>query len=53
MPKSGIGNQLTNADFLKFQKRITPANTLFSFSNYPDENQLIKLINEKITTKYP
>ncbi len=37
MPNSGVGKMLTNDKFLEFQKRITPFNTIFSFSNYPDE----------------
>lgn len=53
MPKSGVGNQLTSKDFINFQKKITPANTIFSVSNYPGKEKLIKMIAEKIEKKYP
>lgn len=53
MPKSGVGNLLTTPNFLRFQQNITPYNTLFSFANYPDSDQLIALISKKIATKYP
>lgn len=53
MPKSGVGNKLSTSDFLRFQQKITPHNTLFSFANYPDPDKLIGLISKKVATKYP
>ena len=33
MPSTGLGNVLTNDQFLKFQQRITPNSTIISMSN--------------------
>lgn len=52
LPSSGIGNILTDKNFSAFQQKITPFNTVFSFSNYPDEQKLIDLITKKIQSKY-
>jgi len=53
MPRSGVGNELKTADFLRFQQKITPHNTLFSFANFPDHEKLTNLISQKISAKYP
>lgn len=33
MPSAGLGNVLTNDQFLKFQQRINPHSTIISMSN--------------------
>jgi hypothetical protein len=53
MPSTGMGNVLTNKEFLKFQQKITPHNMLISISNITDVDRTIKRIIEKIKIKYP
>ena len=37
MPKSGLGNTLSNEDFLNFQRKfLTPHGTIISLSNFND-----------------
>jgi len=53
MPNFGMGNVLTNNNFLKFQKRICPENVIISMSNLSDSQKYINRIKEKIQQKYP
>lgn len=53
MPGKGVGNTLTNAEFLKFQQKITPKNMIISMSNITDPTAFIQKIKTKITQKYP
>ncbi len=52
MPSRGVGNTLVNAEFLKFQKKITPRNMIISMSNINDPNNFIEKLKQKIKTKY-
>lgn len=36
MPSSGLGNVLTNEQFLAFQQKINPHSTIISLSNLSD-----------------
>lgn len=53
MPGRGIGNTLTNNEFVKFQQKITPKNMIISMSNISDPNAFIQKIKDKIKQKYP
>lgn len=53
MPSKGIGNTLTNQEFLKFQQKITPKNMIISMSNISDPQAFIQKIKHNIKTKYP
>lgn len=53
MPGKGVGNILTNTEFLKFQQKITPHNMVISMSNIANPDQFVAKIIERIKTKYP
>ena len=41
MASHGNGNVLTNKNFLKFQQKIVPSQTIISMANLPDSQKLI------------
>jgi predicted Zn-dependent peptidase len=54
MPNSGLGQILTNEDFLDFQRKfITPHKTVISLSNLKNPDEVIKSIKRKIKEDYP
>ncbi len=54
MPKSGLGNVLSNDAFLKFQREfLTPFGTIVSLSNFRDPHAAILKIKQKIRERYP
>ena len=53
MPSAGLGNILTDKEFLNFQQKITPTNTIISMSNINNPDETIASIISKIKQKYP
>lgn len=53
MPVAGLGNVLTNQNFLKFQEKIVPENTIISLSNIKNPDEAIASILTKIKERYP
>lgn len=53
MPSKGVNNVLTNVEFLKFQEKITPKNTIISMTNIANADEVIVNILQKIQTRYP
>lgn len=53
MPSKGVNNVLTNVEFLKFQEKITPKNTIISMTNIANADEVIANILQKIQTRYP
>jgi len=48
MPNAGLGNTLTNEQFLAFQQKINPHTTIISMSNLSDPEKYIQIIKNKI-----
>lgn len=48
MPSTGLGNILTNQQFLDFQQKINPQSTIISMSNLSDPEKYIQIIKNKI-----
>lgn len=44
MPGKGVGNTLTNKNFLEFQQKITPKNMIISMSNISNPTDFITSI---------
>ncbi len=53
VPLSGLGNVLTNSEFLAFQRKISPKNIVISLSNVSNPDDTVKTILYKIKTQYP
>ena len=54
MPSKGVGNVLTNSQFLAFQKKfITPHDTVISMSNIRNPDELVSHIKRKIAERFP
>jgi len=54
MPSNGLGQILTNKDFIDFQKKhITPHDTVISLSNVKNPEKVIAEIKKKIKDRYP
>jgi hypothetical protein len=54
MLKAGLGNVLSNQEFLNFQRQfLTPHGTIISLSNFQDPAAAIATIKAKIAQRYP
>lgn len=54
MPNNGLGQVLTNENFLNFQRKyLTPHKTVISLSNLKDPQAVINSIKLKIKETYP
>ena len=53
MPSSGLGNVLTNQQFLQFQQKINPHSTIIAMSNLSNPERYIEIIKKKIKENYP
>ena len=53
MPNNGLGQILTNQNFIDFQRKyITPHKTIISLSNVKNADKVIESIKAKIKEKY-
>ncbi len=53
MPSNGLGQVLTNENFLNFQRTfITPHKTIISLSNVKEADRVVETIKAKIKQKY-
>jgi hypothetical protein len=52
MPSTGLGNVLTNEQFLAFQQKINPHSTVISLSNLSNPERYIQIIKGKIKDNF-